>query len=804
MAGSRLENNFTKEVCRDVQSGRLYNSAMRKKWIIASAVILGCLLVIIFLPLPKALTSVGPTTIAITDRYGELLYDVRKGGLQGGLPYEKIPRQFIDALVATEDRTFFSHPGLSLRGIVRAAIHDLKAMRIVEGGSTITQQLVRTKLQPASRGLLYKIREAWLAIKLDAVRSKEKILQDFLSSVYFGHQAYGISAAADTYFSKSVEQLSLSETALLVGLINAPTNLNPFKNIKGAQARRDVVLSAMRRNGMITEKERQDARTEPLSLSHGKALIQAPHFVLWVQSERPEAFKGPGSVVTTLDLDLQRQAEEAVAQQLEHLKDKNVTSAAVVVLDAKNGDILAMVGSADFFNDEDDGQVNVAVSHRQPGSALKPFTYALAFEQGMTPASTVADIETQFFTQEGNPYIPRNYDYGYHGLVRLRQALANSYNIAAVKVLERIGTSNLLAFLKRTGITTLTESPEHYGLALTLGDGEVTLLELTAAYGMFARGGRTLMPRSLVSDPPGESSEVMDPRVAWLISDILSDDAARLEEFGGDGPLSFDFPVAAKTGTTRNSRDNWTIGYTPNRMVGVWVGNADNSPMRGTSGVTGAGPIFHDVMIAAAHGSADPFVQPQGIVDAEVCALSGKLPTPLCPSLVTEHFLNGTVPTERDDVYREFSIDRRNDLLAGPGCDPQFVDTKVFAVFPPELRKWARENGWKSPPTSFSPACPEARSSSSVSTDSLVITKPAEHASFLLDPLIPDDQENVVLEARASDAIESIVWYVDGVRIGEGRAPDFRLKWKPTRGNHRIEARTSTQTAVVAIEVVRE
>lgn len=757
------------------------------------------ILVLWLLPLPAELSGSGiPENATVTDRNGNVLYEIQGSGLRSETPLESIPQIAIDALIATEDRTFYRHLGLSLRGIIRAAWHDLKAGRIVEGGSTITQQLVRTLLNPPRRNVLYKTKEAWLALKLDARFAKHDILERYLNASYFGQGAYGIKAAARTYFDADVSALSPAQTALLIGLLNAPSSLNPFKDPGSAKARRDLVMRAMLDQSVMTAEEMQSASEEPVTLSSGKTSIRAPHFVISLLAAHPE-FRSARETRTTIDLSLQTVVENIVEDQIRTLAEKNVISAAVVVLNAQNGDILSMVGSHDYFDAENDGAVNIALAARQPGSAVKPFTYALALSQGMTVASTVSDVQSQFFTQDGNPYTPRNYDYLDHGLVRLREALGNSYNIAAVKVMQHVGVDRLLVFLKAAGITTLDKSPEHYGLALTLGDAEVKLLELTSAYGVFARGGQTLQPRWLIAEAPLPGKTILDPKVAWLIADILSDPDARTAEFGREGPLNFDFPVAAKTGTTRNSRDNWTIGFTQDVIVGVWVGNADNSPMKGTSGVTGAGPIFHDVMLAATERSTRTgFSRPAGIIDREICRLSGKLPTDLCIDRITEHFIAGTEPRDPDDIYVEKKIDSRNGLLAGESCPPAFVRSERFTSFPPELKKWARESGWKEPPALVSPLC---TGGVTTATGSITIVRPAPRASYLMDPLIPDEHENIIFEARAPVGIEKLDWYVNGKKAGQGSAPDFRMKWSPALGSFTVQAGTGASADMINFRV---
>lgn len=765
-------------------------------WVVIILPILALALFLVW-PLPDALRyGTNNQPIRILDRNGKLLYEKRQEnfGSQDYLTYDQIPPTVTQAAVAIEDRDFFVHHGVSLKGIARAAWQNFWAGKVISGGSTITQQLVRNRLHPDHRDYLYKIIEALYALKLETRLNKPQILEAYLNSVYFGEQAYGIQAAASTFFDKNASELSQAESAFLVGLIQSPTTYDPFKNFKAAKSRQERVIAAL----PLTDDQKKELMSEPIKLTSGQISIQAPHFVMWVSDRLKTG--GPTEVRTTLDLGLQQEVEQIVKSNLEKLKDKNVSSAAVVVLDAKTGDVLAMVGSADYFDTEHDGAVNVTISNRQPGSALKPFTYALALKQGATAASTVADVETQFFTQEGNPYIPRNYDYGYHGLVRYREALANSYNIPAVKVLEKVGVENLLEFLKKAGLTTLTGTPEHYGLALTLGDAEVKLIELAQAYGMLARGGVTLPIRTFLDDPLENGTRILDNKIAWLITDILSDNNARLPEFGESSSLEFDFPVAAKTGTTRNSRDNWTFGYTPERVVGVWVGNADNTPMRDTSGVTGAGPIFHDTMLAAMNNLPKvDFERPNGLVQREICTLSGKLPTPYCPYKMKEWFIAGTEPRTYDDLYVPVQLDTRNNLLASQDCPVEYTKTEVFTVFPPELKTWARENGWPSPPTAYSQLCQSVQKTSGTW---LTIESPNQGDSIQLDPMIPDENEKIILTASASDNISEVEWLVDGNSIGVGTAPSFRLEWQPSKGIHQITARGNGVESKVAIEVI--
>ena len=768
------------------------------------------ILLVLARPLPEKITeSEAPNSIRILDRNSELLYESRgdSGGSFKHAELDQISPVLIKAVIAIEDRRFYSHGGVSALAVLRAAKQNLFALRIVSGGSTITQQLIRNLLEPRQRTFIYKIKEAIYAVKLELRLSKDEIMERYLNTAYFGHLAYGISAAAQTYFGKTPAELSLAESALLAGVIQAPSRLDPFTNLQGAKKRRQMVLGAMREMGIIDADQETQSLAEPIKLADGRIPIRAPHFVMWLESSRPDSFMQGGELRTTIDLNLQSEIESIIARKLKELSGNNVTSSAVIVLDARTGELLSMIGSADYFDRDNDGAVNAAVSPRQPGSAIKPFTYALALENGDTSATTVADIETQFFTQEGNPYTPRNYDYGYHGLVRYREALANSYNISAVKVLEKVSVPRLLNFLRATGISTLSKDPDYYGLALTLGDAEVTLLDLAKAYAIFARGGMSMSLKLLESDRQTNVERLLDPRTAWLINDILSDSSARTPEFGEDSPLDFPFQAAAKTGTTRNSRDNWTVGYTPDRIVGVWVGNADNSPMRGTSGITGAGPIFHDAMIATMRSAEPtPFMRPPGLSKVTICRLSGKLPTRDCPHTISEWFIEGTEPKEYDDMFFRVRIDKRNGLLAGEDCGNEFSEDRIFTVFPARLKTWARENGFREPPKNQSPLCLSQKGikPEPVEAGWIEIIKPGQNDSFMLDPLIPDESEGIIFQAQAGSQIQKIDWILDGKKEGEGTAPYFRFKWNPIPGKFTVEARSGEYSDKRSFEVIAQ
>ncbi|GAB4535338.1 MAG: PBP1A family penicillin-binding protein [Anaerolineae bacterium] len=750
---------------------------------------------VVDLPSPDQLyeRATAPST-RIYDRYGRLLYEILDphGGAHTPTSLDEIPPACINATIATEDASFFQNPGVDAWAIIRALWINLRGGEILSGGSTITQQLARNLLlSPEERNdisLERKLREAILAWRLARNYSKEEILTLYLNETYYGNLAYGIEAAARAYFAKSAAELDLAECAMLAGLPQSPARYNPLENPTAAKARQSIVLGLMVKNGYITQQEADLAMVEKLGFASVPFPIQAPHFVMYVRGQLEkefglEAIYTQGlQVYTTLDLDAQKAAERIVGYRLEQLADtrngqppRNVRNAAVVVLDPYTGEVLAMVGSPDYFDPRIDGAVNATNATRQPGSSIKPITYAAAFDptrpNPLTAATMVMDVRTAFVTREGDPYVPQNYDHEWHGPVLLRQALASSYNLVAVKVLDYVGIQAMTSLARSMGITTFDDI-DRFGLALTLGGGEVRLLELTAAYGAFANGGYRVAPVTItrVEDHQGRvlkmwdtshGPRVMDERVAYLITDILSDNFARASAFGEGSPLRLSRPAAAKTGTTTDWRDNWTIGYTPDLVVGVWAGNADNEPMHHVSGVMGAAPIWHDIMEVLHRGRpVRQFTEPPGMVHVEVCADSGLLPweegspeggrngrlgdwkagatsssgspgraspqssgLPIyqasdypiiqrCPRTIAELFIEGTQPTRGDDWHWLFALDTRNGLLAGGECPAQYTTHKLYTLYPAEAQDWARKQNIPQPPEAYSPLCPGGASAS--------------------------------------------------------------------------------------------
>ncbi|PWH17610.1 MAG: penicillin-binding protein [Ardenticatenia bacterium] len=839
------------------------------RWVFIGVVLLGILWagggiavwrwLAVDLPSPEHLyryTS-APST-RIYDRNGRLLYEILDPhkGAHTPVPLRAIPKACIQATLATEDASFYTNPGVDLWAILRALWINLRGGEVLSGGSTITQQLARNLLlAPEERSrvsLERKLREAILAWRLARTYSKDEILTIYLNETYYGNLAYGMEAAARTYFAKSVSELDLAECALLAGLPQSPSRYNPLENPGAARERQRVVLNLMVKHGFITAPEADLAAREDLAFAAVPFPIRAPHFVMfvWGQLERE---LGRGAlytqglrVDTTLDLDVQETVQRIVRYRLAQLSarregqpPRNVRNAAVVVLDVPTGHILAMVGSPDYFDPRIDGAVNAALAPRQPGSSIKPITYAVALDpqrpNPLTPATVLMDVRTAFVTREGDPYVPQNYDRRWRGPVRLRQALAASYNLVAVKVLDYVGIDAMTQLARAMGITTFDDAG-RFGLALTLGGGEVRLLELTSAYAAFASGGYRVEPVAItrVENARGEvlkaiipaaRPRVLDERVAYLISDILSDDQARASTFGEGSPLRLSRPAAAKTGTTTDWRDNWTVGYTPDLVTGVWVGNADNEPMRHVSGITGAAPIWHDVMETLLKGRPVRwFDPPEGLVRMSVCADSGLPPAEAtsaavartgasphtvassavrhpaaCPRLVEEWFIAGTPPTRRDDWHWWYRLDKRNGLLAGPQCPSQYVTYRRYTLYPAEAQEWARQQGIPRPPEHYSPLCPlpgtmpEAPPEAVVHATphiALVMLSPDEGARYRLSSEIPSAAQRLMVHARPVDgvALRQVTLLVDGQPLATVTRPPYRAAWEMRPGRHTFAA----------------
>lgn len=700
------------------------------------------------LPDPGAIARYRPAeTTRIYARDGQtLLLELvdPQGGRRTVVPFQQIPQVLKDATIAVEDAQFYENPGIDIQGIVRALLLNYEAGEVVSGGSTITQQLVRNILLPSEErsqvSFERKLREAILAIRVTQEYSKDQILALYLNEVYYGNQAYGVEAAAQTYFGKSVADLTPAEATLIAGLPQSPTVLNPFINLDGARARRDVTLGLMVKNGYLTDAQRRAIEREPLLLHTPETTIIAPHFSYYIQHQL-EARYGPDllyrgglRVITTLDLAWQAEAQRIVSEQIAALRERNATNAGLIML-APNGEILAMVGSVDFRDPAIDGQVNVTLAERQPGSALKPVVYATAMQRGWTPATIIWDTPVTYALGDGGVYAPRNYDNAWHGPQRLRMALANSLNIPALRAIEFTGVEAFVELAHRMGITTLND-PRRYGLAMALGSNEVRLLDLTNVYNTIRNAGRMRPPIAIlkVTTARGESLETADPnagrqalgeqgpQLAYLLTSILSDNAARTYMFGQDNVMELpdNRPAAVKTGTSNEWRDSWAIGFTPDVTVGVWVGNSDNSPMQEIAGSNGAGVIWRAMMESYHDGRPiRPFERPPGLEDVTICADTGGLANDACPRPITELFVSGTAPTAPDLSFKTVRVGGDGTCLATPATPPDQVREVRFVVYPAEFAEWAARAGNPQPPTR--PCAPPDRTPDQAH---VLITKP--------------------------------------------------------------------------------
>ena len=600
-------------------------------------------------PLPAGLLDEPGTSTTVVDRHGAVLYESRAAnGTRGtALTADALPSHLVRASLAAEDNRFFRHVGIDPVAITRAAVRNLKAGEVVEGGSTITQQVAKLLLarraaaMNSRRGVGAKIYEATIALRLEHRLSKRDILALYLNLAPYGNQITGAERASRGYFGVPASQLTLAQAAFLAGLPQRPSAFNPYRRSAAALARQRTIIGRMARLDLISTGEAAEARAERLSLVNEKPAFLAPHVVEMVLAAHP----GAARIATTIDADLQADVEGIIRSQRANLVTHRAHNVAVVVLDNVSGEWLAWEGSGDYFDAAHGGTLNGPLALRQPGSALKPFTYALAFEEGRTPATVLADVPTHFPTAEpGVIYAPRNYDGRHRGPLLARNALAGSQNVPAVALASELGISKLVRFYRTSGLTTFDKTADFYGLGVTLGNAEVRLAELTAAYAIFARGGLQLSPVMVRTGQESQAARVISPRTAFWITDILSDSAAREYVFGRGGSLDFPFSVAVKTGTSEGYRDNWTVGYTREVTVGVWVGNFDRTPLANSSGVTGAGPVFHSVMLAAQRRVAGHLLEsttplatpPSDVARRQVCALSGQLANAWCPTKTSE------------------------------------------------------------------------------------------------------------------------------------------------------------------------
>jgi 1A family penicillin-binding protein len=763
----------------------------------------------------------------IYDRTGEVvLYDIHENVTRRLVPLESISKDIKNAIIAIEDDQFYQHHGINPSAILRAFLVDIGSGSKAQGGSTITQQLIKNSLLTQEQSLSRKIKEAILSLKIERVMSKDQILGLYLNEVPYGGTMYGIEEATQTFFRKSSNEVTLAEAAYLAAIPQAPTYYSPYGNHREQlDARKNLVLKRMRELGFITESEAKQAASEKVTFAPPEDTgIKAPHFVLWVKDYLAEkygqdALEHQGfKVITTLDWDLQKKAEEIVKRYAtENATKFNARNAGLVAIDPQSGDVLAMVGSKDYFDTEEDGNFNITLAHRQPGSSLKPFIYAAGFNKGYTPDTVLFDVETQFDTTCGpngtgpNCYSPKNYDGTFRGPMTLRNALAQSINIPALKMLYLVGMSDALNTLQKMGITSLTD-PARYGLTLVLGGGEVSLLELTSAYGVFAADGVRNPYQSIlkVEDKDGRVLEeatphpkqVLPENTARLISDVLSDNKAREPLYGANNPINFtDREVAVKTGTTNNYRDAWVIGYTPNLVVGTWAGNNDNTEMeKRVSGLILA-PLWRAFMDYAlphfpdarfpAPAPTDPDLKPvlrgvwQGSESYYVDKISGLLATEYTPEETKEERTAGQI---HSILYYVNKSDPTGSIPVNPENDPQ------FDLWEAPVRRWVAANGIREGETTPRPTAydnvhvPEAR-------PTVTITNPNTTQTYQ-----PGQRLTITLNYQGRYPIGQADFFFNDDFLGSVKQAPYEFSFVP---NDRDSIAATNKIKVVVYDQVR-
>jgi penicillin-binding protein 1C len=772
-------------------------------------------------PLPPALRGApAESTLRVLDRGGRLLGEYRpdQGQRAGSVRLEQLPEHVVAAVLAAEDARFYRHAGVDPVAMFRAALQAAWHRRIVSGASTITQQLARnvTKRPP---GLGGKLREMIIALRIERELDKTRILEEYLNRVDYAPQVRGLDAASRVFFDKPAARLDLAEAALLVGLPRGPSLYNPARGTERAERRRNRVLERMRAAGLASEAAVAQALRQPVRLQTLPRRGGAEHFVraLGAGQLLPDWPRGQvREARTTLDAALQAEVQGLALQTVKRLEAEDATAAAVLVVDNATRHVLAYVGSPDFWSVPHQGQNDGVRARRQPGSTLKPFVYAAAMDAlGYTAATLLPDIELHLPTAQGD-YAPRNYDGRFHGPVRLREALANSLNVPAVFTAQRVGPDRVLSLLRTVGFHSLDRDAAHYGAALALGDGEVTLAELAAAYATLATEGRYAPLRFVLSardaggrelpmpsEPPevhdrtGDAtgttatgaagaapSAVLPPTTARLLTDILADPHARSASFGRGSVLDLPFAAAVKTGTSKGYRDNWAVGFTREVTVAVWVGNFDGRPMRNSSGVTGAGPLFRDVLLAAMEGRTPaPLRTAHDLVPVEVCALSGELPSEHCTHRVRELFPAGRTPRASCAFHERVLVARASQRLATPRCAD--AEWRVFERYPETFQAWAQRAGRPLAPVEFDARCPGAAPDALPPGARPEVAYPFAGAHFTVDPGLTPERQNLLFRARGVAQGLGVTFLLDGRPLSP-QGP-HEILWRLQRGQHRLE-----------------
>ncbi|MCK4233910.1 penicillin-binding protein 1C [candidate division WOR-3 bacterium] len=702
-------------------------------------------------------------SVKFYDRYGNLLQEVlsQNSTRSVEVSIDEISPYFLDAIIASEDKDFYQHKGVDYRAVLRAIYQNLKSKKVVSGASTITLQLARL-IKPGERTVMKKVKEAYFAYRLEAGMDKKSILEEYINRLPMGGNLYGVEGAAKAYFGIPSSDLTLAQATFLASIPNSPNKLNPYHNLKEIKKRQRYVLEKMNKQGLIPKERIEGVLKEYVLLKPQISSFLAPHFVFRLMHILQ---KDAQKVRTTIDCKLQKMVKEQVSKVIFRLKRFNVTNAAVILFDNHTGEILAYVGSADYFNKENEGENNGVSSTRQPGSTLKPFLYLLAMEEGFNPTTVISDIPTYYRMPKGI-YSPKNYSDEFHGPMRLREALANSLNVPAVKVLAKIGVGKFLTRLNEYEFYSLDRDADYYGIGLVLGGGEVTLYELTRAYMCLARMGSFIPVKDVLTingEKQSESFEgktISTPALNYLIADILSDKFARTSEFGFNSVLNLPFQCGVKTGTSFRFCDNWTVGFTRDYTLGIWVGNFDHSPMQKVSGISGAGPIFANIMQMLYNDKKWPekFPLPDDLVKVPICPLSGKRPTQNCQSIIEE------IIPERDLLSYEKD-----------SCNMHIhYGKEVFTVLPARYREWAEEIGIEILPVEH------------FQQQEFTISNPKDGAVYHRLSNLSPEYQSIKFEHKSSNKEERVKWFLNGDFLRTTYI-DHTFLWQIKPGNYTLK-----------------
>ncbi len=729
------------------------------------------------IPYPRNFLKEYPRSIKILDRSGSLLFEFQgtgsrpQAGFSENLEFSEIPDNFLQLLIFAEDKNFYSHIGVDPRAVLRAAANDIGRLAITSGGSTISQQLVKIKYGVLKNNLLTKFLELFRAVKLELHFSKKEILLAYINNIYLGNKIYGLKKAAEVYFHKKPPDLSLIETASLCVMLQSPSRLNILTKTSVVESKARVLLKKAFNMGAINGFEYSLSIEKKLRVYPFEMDFYAPHFCFWVLDEAEKLVKTRGDISeirTTLDLDLYKKCLEILKNRIGFLKDNNVHDASMIILDNTRMEILVMIGGISFFGET--GNVNGVMVPRQAASTMKAFTYALAFDKKIiTPASILPDIYTEFPSSIGK-YIPRNYNGLFHGPVRAAVALGSSYNVPAVYLLTKIGLTPYYEFLKKAGFSSIDRPPSFYGLGLTLGNADITLLELTRAYAVFPNGGIFRQLRGIISvkttggdvyyPPVQKEARILSAESSFLIGRILSDFDYKVPGFGVNSPIHFPFPLAVKTGTSKDFRDNFIEAFDTDITVGIWTGNINGEPMRNMPSANGSGILLRDIagyLYQTGHNFRQ--VSPSGlnITMARICPLSGKLANDQSDSL-NEYFIKGTEPTEPCDWHKNGEV-----------------------ILPEIYKPWAKNN---------------LNSSLTLNMDPVKIINPLDGDIFKIDDLITRGRQKIVFKARSVQS--SVEWSVNGKPAGSGR----EVTWELKPGIYNITAESGSSSDSIKIIVI--